>query len=209
MHSRRIALIAILAAILVALSVTPMFLKPTAAVKSIPEAQVEPESLYDVGAVPDFTLTDATGETFSGAALAGKIWVADLFLTSCQGACPVMTKNMKILHDKFAGNDQVRFVSISVDPDTDTPAVLAEYQKARSIDPKRWHFLTGPIEEIHRMASEEGFKVGVPETPMGHSQRFVLIDCKGHIRGYYDGMDEADALRLGADIDTLLQQGGA
>ncbi|MCC6487271.1 MAG: hypothetical protein IT364_07205, partial [Candidatus Hydrogenedentes bacterium] len=73
MHSRRIALIAILAAILVALGITSAFLKPTAAVKSNMNVQVEPESLYDVGTLPDFTLTDATGEKFSGAALAGKI----------------------------------------------------------------------------------------------------------------------------------------
>jgi protein SCO1/2 len=116
-----------------------------------------------------------------------------------------MTKNMKILHDKYASDDRVKFVSISTDPDTDTPEVLAQYVKDHELDPARWHFLTGPIEEIHRMASEEGFKVGVPETPMGHSQRFVLIDARGHIRGYYDGMDEADAIRLGRDIDRLLQ----
>lgn len=208
MHSRRIALIVVLALILVALSVTPLLLQRTAAVKAAPEIQIEPDSLYDIGAVPDFTLTDSTGSEFSGSQLAGKIWVADLFLTSCQGACPVMTKNMKILHDKYAGNDRVRFVSFSTDPDTDTPAVLAEYAKTHDIDCSRWHFLTGPIEEINRMASEEGFKVGVPETPMGHSQRFVLIDEKGHIRGYYDGMDEADAHRLGEDIDRLLQGEG-
>jgi protein SCO1/2 len=204
MNSRRIALIVILAVILVALSVTPLFLQRTAAKKTM-DIQLEPESLYDVGAVPDFSLIDSTGTEFTGRQLSGKIWVADLFLTSCQGACPVMTKNMKILHDKYASDDRVKFVSISTDPDTDTPEVLAQYVKDHELDPARWHFLTGPIEEIHRMASEEGFKVGVPETPMGHSQRFVLIDARGHIRGYYDGMDEADAIRLGRDIDRLLQ----
>lgn len=208
MHSRRIALIVILALILVALSVTPILLQRSAAVKAAPDVQIEPDSLYDVGAIPDFTLTDSTGSEFRGSQLAGKIWVADLFLTSCQGACPVMTKNMKILHDRYATDDRVKFVSISTDPDTDTPEILTKYINDHGIDAERWHFLTGPVEEIHRMASEEGFKVGVPETPMGHSQRFVLIDAEGHIRGYYDGMDEADAHRLGEDIDRLLQGEG-
>lgn len=203
MHSRRIALIVVLSTILLALSVTPLFLQRTAAMKAA-EAQAGPESLYDVGEVPDFSLIDSTGAEFAGRQLAGKIWVADLFLTSCQGACPVMTKNMKTLHDKYVGNDRVKFVSISTDPDTDTPEVLAQYINDHEIDCTRWHFLTGPIEEIHHMAGEEGFKVGVPETPMGHSQRFVLIDTKGHIRGYYDGMDETEAYRLGQDIDRLL-----
>jgi len=208
MNSRRIALLLILAAILVALSVTPLFLQRTDAVKTTPDLSSEPDSLYDVGAVPEFSLVDSTGAEFTGRQLAGKVWVANLFLTSCQGACPVMTKNMKILHDKYAGDDRVNFASFSVDPDTDTPEVLAQYIEDHELDCNRWHFLTGPIEEIHRMASEEGFKVGVPETPMGHSQRFVLIDAKGHIRGYYDGMDEASALRLGQDIDRLLQGEG-
>ncbi len=206
MNSRRIALIAILAVILVALSVTPLFIQRTSAVKATPGVQTEPDSLYDVGVVPDFSLVDSTGNEFTKAQLVGKVWVADLFLTSCQGACPVMSKNMKTLHDKYTGNDRVQFVSFSTDPDTDSPEVLAEYANEHQADTNRWHFLTGPIEKINRMAGTEGFKVGVPETPMAHSQRFVLIDGNGHIRGYYDGMDEADTLRLKGDIDRLLQE---
>lgn len=205
MNSRRIALIAIMSAILAALSLTSIFIQRTAAMKSAPKLTIDPESLYDAGALPDFKLVDASGKTFTGGQLAGKVWVADFFLTSCQGACPVMTKNMTILHDKYKNDDRVQFASFSTDPDTDTPAVLTDYVKAHKVDPARWHFLTGPIDEIHRMAGKEGFKVGVPETPMAHSQRFILIDAKGHIRGYYDGMDEQDVLRLGKDIDKLLQ----
>jgi protein SCO1/2 len=201
MKSRRIGLVALLAALFVLLTLTPLLAQRGAG----PSAQpiVEPP-LIDIGPVPVFELVDQSGNAFSSAQLAGKIWVADFFLTSCQGACPVMARHMFALQDYYKDNDNVRFVSLSVDPDTDTAAVLAEYAKTHEADNSRWHFLTGPIAEIHRMAGEEGFKVGVPDNPMAHSQRFILVDARGHIRGYYDGMDQISVRTLAADIDRLL-----
>lgn len=204
--SRRVGLILILSGILVALSVTPMFIELRPSSAGVPTVQAASEPLLDLGPAPKFTLTDSTGAPFSSESLAGKIWVADFFLTSCQGACPVMALHMGGLHDYFKDNERVRFVSISVDPDTDTPAVLAEYAKKYEADTSRWIFLTGPIAETNRLAGEHGFKVGVPENPMQHSRRFILVDGKGHIRGYYHGMEEMSVRQCIADIETLLKE---
>lgn len=207
MKSRRIGLIFILITILLALSAAPMLFDSRRQAGGMPTVQAESEKLPDIGAVPEFALTDSEGKEWSSKTLAGKIWVADFFLTSCQGACPVMSRNMGGLHDYFKGNDKVRFVSISVDPETDKPGVIKDYAKKYEADTNRWFFLTGPIEEVHRMASEKGFKVGVPENPMAHSRRFILVDPKGHIRGYYEGMDEMSVRRCAADINDLLKEG--
>ena len=206
MKSRRVGLIFILIAILLALSAAPMLFDSRRAASGMPTVQADSELLPDIGLVPEFSLTDQDGKAWSSKSLAGKIWVADFFLTSCQGACPVMARNMGGLHDYFKANERIRFVSISVDPDTDKPEALSGWAKQYQADTARWSFLTGPIEEIHRMASEKGFKVGVPDNPMSHSQRFILVDTKGHIRGYYEGMDELSVRRCAADINELLKE---
>jgi len=172
----------------------------------MPVAQAASGPLPDLGPAPAIALVSEDGRQWSSASIDGKIWVADFFLTSCQGACPVMMRHMWGVQEYFKANDRVRFVSISVDPDTDTPGVIAEYAKSYSADTTRWRFLTGPIEDIHRLASEQGFKVGVPENPMQHSRRFILVDARGRIRGYYEGMDETLVRECIADIERLLKE---
>ncbi|MBX7257758.1 MAG: SCO family protein [Candidatus Hydrogenedentes bacterium] len=182
--------------LLVALTLTAMLAEKSSGSSS--------DYLEPIAKVPSFTLRDQADSPYSLNELQGKIWVADFFLTSCQGACPVMSSNMAKLQSAFKDDDRIRFVSFSVDPEVDTPSVLAEYSKNHTPNPAQWKFLTGPIAEIHRMAGVDGLKVGVPETPMAHSQRFVLIDADVTIRGYYDGMDETDVERCAKDIRSLL-----
>jgi protein SCO1/2 len=204
MKSRRIGLVLALSSVCLVLGLSPLFAERRAAITA---SMAGPE-LFDLGPLPTFELTDQTGARFSSESLQGKVWVADFFLTSCQGACPIMARNMKSLHDMFAGDERVHFVSISVDPETDSPQALAAYTRAYTADNSRWHFLTGPIDIIHRMAGTEGFKVGVPENPMAHSQRFILVDTRGHTRGYFDGLSEEDMQRLGEIIARLLSGTG-
>jgi cytochrome oxidase Cu insertion factor (SCO1/SenC/PrrC family) len=106
----------------------------------------------------------------------------------------------------------VRSVSISVDPATDSPEVLSEYAKRFGADPARWLFLTGERAALHALV-KDGFKLAVAERSpeentdgegiITHSDRFVLVDDAGHLRGYYHGTDPADVDRLLADIETL------
>lgn len=206
MKSRRIGLVFILSGILVALGLAPWVLRFPTEQPVISVVQAASEPLPDLGPAPDFELIAEDGTKWSSTSLAGKIWVADFFLTSCQGACPVMVRHMWGIHEYFKNNDRVQCVSISVDPDTDGPEVLTNYAVEHKADTARWKFLTGPIEEVHRVASEEGFKVGVPETPMQHSRRFILVDARGHIRGYYEGMEEMSVRECIADIERLLKE---
>ena len=115
-----------------------------------------------------------------------------------------MTKNMAALHRSFALERNVSFISISVNPDYDTPAILEEYGQRFHADFDRWHFLTGKIEEIKDLAVN-GFKLGSVEEPVFHSAYFVLVDGKQQIRGYYDGTNDGEIQKLFKDMALLLK----
>ncbi len=155
-----------------------------------------------LGEAPEFELTDSRNETFTRDNVAGDIWVASFFFTTCQDPCPELTAQKARLHREFSGADGVRFVSISVNPEHDTPEVLAAYAEAYEADTSIWHFLTGPIERIHELAVE-GFHLGSMDHPVFHSTRFVLVDPANKVRGYYDGTDNEAMAQLRRDITRL------
>lgn len=177
-----------------------------------------PDALPVLGTVPSFELVDQTGRTATLSDLAGNPWIADLIFTRCVLSCPRMTARMASLGDDLPPG--VRRVSITVDPDHDTPEVLASYaaqhagEKAASSDGSGpgWLFLTGDRQEIESLATE-GFKLGVSRRPAGdpraeaeplsHSTRFVLVDGEGRIRGYYDAFDEGSLAELVVDARVL------
>lgn len=158
-----------------------------------------------LGHVDGFRLTDQMGAEFSSEALAGKIYVADFIFTSCAGICPVMTGEMARLYRDFEDDDRVRFVSISVDPDTDTPERLAEFGAQYGADPARWKFLTGPMTEIEPLARNQ-FLLGFGGEPIQHSPRFVLVDGQGDIRGFFDGTDPESVAQLHAELARLVSE---
>ncbi len=155
-----------------------------------------------LGHIDGFRLTDETGAEFSSDVLAGKVYVADFIFTSCAGVCPTMTGAMAGLHREFAGDDRVRFVSISVDPETDTPERLAEYAAKYGADTARWKFLTGPMDVVDELAQNQ-FLLGFGGEPVSHSPRFVLVDGRGDIRGFFSGTDPASVAELRARIAEL------
>lgn len=159
--------------------------------------------------VPDFTLTNQFHEEISRDDLLGYFWIVNFIFTNCGGTCPVMTFQMHSLQNEISSELPVRFVSITVDPERDTPDVLHAYAEEAGADQSRWFFLTGETEKIYNLA-REGFLLGVdPEggtlrEPIMHSQRFVLVDADGMIRGYYDGFDEEQVNLLNRDLYILL-----
>jgi len=177
--------------------------RPAESVRVDPIAPVASEGLPVLGQIEDFALTDQTGASFSSSALNGTVYVADFIFTSCAGICPTMSGAMAQLHRAFASAGSVEFVSISVDPATDTPEVLAAYGERYGADPATWHFLTGPDETIQGIGYEQ-FQLGSGDDPLIHSNKFVLVDGLGRIRGYYDGTDPASVERLGTDLAELL-----
>ncbi len=169
-----------------------------------------PISLLPVyGQVPDFTLTSQSGEQVGLKDLQGGVWVADFIFTTCSGPCPVLTLRMRSLHKTLVESGRnVKCVSITVDPETDTPAVLNRYALKNDADPKHWWFLTDKSEtKVHELV-KTGFLQAIMPTTDGsryiHSQRFVLIDAKGQIRAHYDGMDPTTKKQILHDIDSLI-----
>jgi protein SCO1/2 len=158
-----------------------------------------------LGRIGSFELTDQTGARFGSNDLAGRYYIADFIFTSCAGVCPTMTSAMAELERQFADDDRVRFVSITVDPDTDTPERLAEYAARFGAAPDRWHFLTGPTAEIETLARDR-FMLGSGDEPINHSSRFVLVDDSGGIRGYFDGTDAESVAILRSDLARLLAE---
>jgi len=155
-----------------------------------------------LGDVPDFSFTERSGRTVSRKDLVGRIWVADFIFTSCAGTCPVMTSRMAGVHQALREEPGALCVSFSVDPERDTLDALRAYANRYSASADGWWFLRGPQKEVHRL-EYEGFKMGDPEDPMIHSERFVLVDRAGRIRGWYRGTEAEEVARLLADAARL------
>ena len=173
---------------------------------------LRPESagpdLPRLGAAPDFSLVSEQGKSVSRADYLGKVWIADFIFTRCGGSCPILSARMAALSGRMTDAPLVRFVSFGVDPEYDTPAVLAEYGRKLGADPARWSFLHG-TRPIVRSLIKDGFKLAVEDgaadsvEPILHSTRFVLVDAEGTIRGYYDGMEQPPVDVLEKDARAL------
>lgn len=154
------------------------------------------------GTVPEFHLLRETGAEFGPSDLTDRVWVADFIFTTCHGPCPRMTSQMKQLADAFRTAENVSFVSFTVDPDTDTPEVLKDYAARFKADPKKWAFVTGSKPELRRL-SKDTFFLGDVGGPLEHSTRFVLMDKRSRIRGFYDTTDPSALPDLKRHIEEL------
>jgi protein SCO1 len=143
--------------------------------------------------VPRFTMTDSEGHAFDSSVLLGKVWLADFIYTSCPGPCPRMTSEMHTVHRRVSGDNDVRLVSISVDPEHDSPPVLNDFAHRFGGPAEDWVFLTGTPRTVHLLAFEV-FHVGDVIANMDHSTKFILVDKRGVIRGYYSSLD-ADGIK--------------
>lgn len=168
--------------------------------------------LSKLSIVPAFALTERSGKTITNHDLAGKIWVADFIYTTCPGPCPLVTAGMAKLQDAVAHDPQVQLVTFTVDPDTDTPPVLAKYADQFGADPNRWWFLTGPKKPLYDLI-QNGFLQAVQDNSgqppqegqykVTHSTYLVLIDGDGNMRGFYDGTGPDGRADLLRDITIL------
>ena len=161
--------------------------------------------LEHFGKLPEFSLVNQDNQPVTLQSLKGKVWVANFIYTGCGAACPTQTQRMSFLQT-LVTSDDVKWVSITVDPESDTPSRLHEYAERYKADPKRWFFLTGDTEAIQEVATK-GFKLSVAKedaTTIFHSDRFVLVDRQGEIRGYFE-FAETGNKSLRAAIDTLLK----
>lgn len=157
-----------------------------------------------ISQVPDFELVDQDGRPFRSAEkLRDRVWVADFFFTTCNGPCPRMSALMRRVQDATAGFDNVRLVSFTVDPKTDTPEVLQAYGRRFRQNPARWYLLTGDPETLRHLASRVFFLGGMgPE----HGTRFALVDRRMRLRSYYETTDSSCVDQVVADIRRLRRE---
>jgi len=153
------------------------------------------------GATPTFNLTDQSGSAFSSGALAGRVTLLDFIYTHCTDACPIMSATFQEAQRKLADDNllgsKIMLVSLSVDPQHDSPAVLAEYGQQFKADPAGWKMLTGDWDAVYDVVT--GFKVATrpPRPPadapapggteITHTTAVVLVDPQLQVRAYLDG----------------------
>lgn len=156
-------------------------------------------SLPVIGALNDFALTNQSGAAVSLAALRGKVWIADIIFTRCPGPCLKMTRQMKELQEALAPADETRLVTLTTDPDFDTPLVLEKYAERFNADFHRWMFLTGSKKELGELAGG-GLKLTSVEKSAAerqsendlfiHSTIFVVVDKHAQLRGVFETSGE-------------------
>ena len=161
--------------------------------------------------IPVFSLTNQNGETVSNQTIDGKIYVADFFFTSCPGICPQMTKNMALIQEEFLNDTSILLLSHSVTPNTDSIPKLKAYAEEKGVVPGKWHLLTGSRKEIYDLGrkayfAEEDLGITKKESDFLHTENFLLIDKKQHIRGIYSGLNLGAIHQLIADIKTLKKE---
>jgi cytochrome oxidase Cu insertion factor (SCO1/SenC/PrrC family) len=142
----------------------------------------------------NFALVERSERELGLAELRGAPFVFDFIFTQCSGPCPRMSAQMRKLQDELAGTS-VRLVSFSVDPQHDTPQVLAGYAQLFGADAQRWLFLTGEEAQIDRLAaSVQLARARDADAPAGervsHSTKLLVADGRGRVRGYYEGENE-------------------
>ena len=162
------------------------------------EKKVVIESPPVISVLPDFLYTSHRGEVFGLRNLKGRVFLANFVFTRCPSVCPVMLeKTSKLLDEIKDYGVSVVFVTFTVDPDHDSVSVLRKKAEELKADSERWVFLTHNNKDEMMKLFKEGFKVGVSE-PMiaqdlfdiAHSEKIVLIDKKGQVRGYYSYDEE-------------------
>lgn len=160
-----------------------------------------------IGEVPAFTLVDHEGETFTRDDLLeeDKVWVVGFVFTSCPSTCPAVSRAMVLFQEQVAASkleDHIELITVTVDPETDTPEVLKGYAEKIGADTRNWRFLTGDSDAIEGFVVD-GFKLAVGDKQaiegapgvydIAHSIKLALVDRFGNVRGYYSIDDEGMA----------------
>ena len=156
--------------------------------------------------ISDFSLINQNGDTITQNFYNDKIYVADFFFTTCQTICPIMTKNMKEIQDKLINDKEILLLSHSVTPEIDSVGQLKKYAIANKINDDKWNLVTGDKKQIYNLARKSYLAVEDSEFgnfDMIHTENFMLIDKKRQIRGFYDGTEKNEIIRLLSDIEIL------
>jgi protein SCO1/2 len=167
---------------------------------------------------PIFSLTNEFGKAFGSTELNGKYYIANFMFTSCPSTCPALMLKMDQVQKRIRGlGTKAQIVTFTVDPETDTPDVLYKFARKRNTNPYVWNFLTGSKADLKKIVID-GFKVPMSEKhtvkkvvgsesislmDIAHTDKVVLVDDKGRVRGYYD-TDKIGIDKLMIDLGLLV-----
>ncbi|MFT4605972.1 MAG: protein SCO1/2 [Rhodothermales bacterium] len=165
---------------------------------------LSPEEGSSAPVVADFAFQDQDGQTVSRRVLEGKVYVANFFFVRCTAICPTMKTNMSRVQEAYASDSDVRMISHTVDPGSDTVPILRGYASLNKVQSGKWHLVTGSREDIYSLARDSYF-ADLDDLGEGflHTENFYLVDADGHLRGVYNGTLELDVQRLIEDISVL------
>jgi len=160
--------------------------------------------------IPSFSFTSQYNEPVTDETVKNKIYVAEYFFTTCHSICPVMNTNMERVYKAFKNDPDVLILSHTVDPETDSVAILMEYAKKHGVHDKKWLFVTGQKKELYALA-RKGYLLNAEEGNGDadyfiHTQNFALVDKERHIRGFYDGTDSLEINHLIQDLKLLQKE---
>lgn len=164
--------------------------------------------------VQPFSFTDQNGKVFTQHEVAGKVYVAEYFFTTCPGICPKMNRNMKKVFDQYRNEPNFMILSHSVDPETDSVGRMKFYADSLGVNGANWHFLTGRKDSLYQSA-RVSYLLDDPKNNNGriedqfiHTQFFALVDKSGRVRRIYDGLKKNELDQLIQDIPELLAESG-
>ncbi|WP_346235930.1 SCO family protein [Niabella insulamsoli] len=167
--------------------------------------------LEPISKVAPFRFTNQNGNAFTEANVAGKVYVAEFFFTTCPGICPMMNDNMKQVYAKFKNEPDFRILSYTCDPETDSAAQLKHYADSLQVNTEKWVFLTGRKDSLYNMA-RLSYSVDDPannltsaEDDFLHTQYWALVNKKGEVIKIYDGLKQREIDQLLKDIEKELK----
>jgi protein SCO1/2 len=174
--------------------------------------QIGEKSFPPISYVRPFSFTTQDGQKFTDKDVAGKVYVAEYFFTSCVGICPKMNSNMRMVYERFKENNDFLILSHTCDPKTDSAAQLKKYADLMGVDTRHWIFLTGRKDSLYTMA-RISYVIDDPQNNLKsindqflHSQLWALVDKKGNVRNTYDGLKKSEVKQLIKDAERLMKE---
>ncbi|WP_448701172.1 SCO family protein [Mucilaginibacter sp. AW1-3] len=167
-----------------------------------------PDTVYHF--VGDFNLTDQNGQTVTLKTFGNKILIVSFFFTNCPTVCAQVNRTLDSLAHDYVNNKLIQFVTITVDPQRDTPQALKKYSAAYGVSPDKWRFLTGDTTGIYRLARQgllvNALKSGPGKDDFIYSDKVIMIDANHRIRGYYSGTSITDMQRLNDEMRVQITE---
>ncbi len=162
--------------------------------------------------VQPFSFTNQNGKIVTEKEVAGKVYVAEYFFTHCDGICPIMNNNMRLVYEEFINDSNFLILSHTSDPDRDSVAQMKHYADSMKVDTKRWIFLTGRKDSLYN-AARVSYTIDDPKNNLKsiddqfvHSQFWALVDKNGDVRKIIEGIKESEVKSLIKEAKRLLKE---